>query len=478
MRKTLTVTLFTILATTLVGCSTAGSPLPADLSTTSQMPPSSTASVTSSLGADSGTGSEAPTSSATADDTSSSPGSSSASSAPPTDSTASSATAGQGWQPDSAVTDALQQGSWTSLGSVLFTTSMTSDGTLNQFVVPGVGLVDVPDAELRGDDADDLRGTLFTTVGTGGSLLLVGLTQAHVPASGLNPERWESRLVVVDPRTGQVLRRITLGQSRSTVDDMRLTGSPTGTRVAVLVNVLTDANADSDSSDPVYEVLVVDAATGTIVSRTPGILRGAVAGGYSIEVPHPNDKRSGENCNEIISYALDTGKVLARLDARTLPRNTLGVCAEVDADSDPGAHDQDRSSPVVWLTSTLDLEQTVHATIDGVTGAPLTLPYNRLAGTYLVDQAGGQAVNVGSGDPVTVSDLKTGKTLFSLSKARSAALVARAEALHDGKLYLDTTDALVVVDVASGQTIDAKADRYPKAVLDGGYVWWSDGTIG
>lgn len=477
VRKTLTTSLFALLTTTLVACSTSGTPLPISTTTSTSVSTSSpeSAPVTSS-DAGSDTGQLGPTTQS--DDASSDSASSATEPVPSSDSAAASSGTNQSWQPDADVTQALQDGGWTSIGSVLLSTNLTSDGNVNAFIVPGVGLVDVPDAELRGDDADDLHGTRFTTVGTGASLLLVALTQAHIPASGLDPERWESRLVVIDPRTGQAARRVDLGQSPHTVDDLKLTGTPAGSRVAAMVNVVTSGDADSDSPDPVYQVLVIDASSGTIVSRTTGTLRGTVAGGYSVEIPHPNKDRSGEDCDEIVSYALDSGKELGRLDAKTLPRNALGQCAGVDADSDPGAQDQDRSSRVVWLTSTLDAVQTVHATFDGVTGAPLTLPYSRLAGAYLVDEGRGQAVNVGSGDPVTVSDLSTGKALFSVSKARSAALVAAAKGLHDGKLYLGTTDALVVVDVASGDVVDEHADRYPKAVLDGGYIWWSDDTIG
>ena len=134
---------------------------------------------------------------------------------------------------------------------------------------------------------------------------------------------------------------------------------------------------------------------------------------------------------------------------------------------------------IVWFTTTsgMGVDTKLVSTIDGATGETLKVPWIQQVADNEVDMVAGQIVASTSSGAVTVYDIHSGKTLFSVSAQRRDELGANVEALAGGLLYLDTTSGLVVVDVKSGKVTDKNAPRYPKATLDGGYVWWSDNTI-
>lgn len=332
------------------------------------------------------------------------------------------------------------------------------DGEANLYVI-GIGKVALSAKTLLPGKA--IAAQSYTSIGTPEKPLIAGVVQYRQPASGLDPEKYVSVLLAINPATSTVLKQTEVLRDDTEYGVAKnITGSAGNAVSFYFSNPKTN-----DSTTRAY-----DAMTGTMLWERAGYTTASVTGAVALESEGPGVNSGGDPCQKVTGVDIATGKDLYSVNYIDISRQ----CSNINIGwSAKGGMTVGRAVGMKYVHVSGEQDRNFNA----LTGAPVTLP----------DQVQGvdplSSLVVGSPShayidraPFIVTDSSTGEEKFTLDKERAQQLDADVEALHGGKLYLKTTDQHPVVDIATGKTIEDNAKRYPICAV-GQWTYWSDGML-
>lgn len=315
----------------------------------------------------------------------------------------------------------------------------------------------------------------WTIVGPAGETYLAGLVETRVPASGLDPERWETSLISVGVRedTGELLAEVPIvtATCASAVRPDTLAGSGVDV-VAASVSMENDVRCASEEK----YTAAWNLRTGAVQWRQDGV----TPAGETLDTvlswdADPADTR----CDRVTGRAVADGQVLFVYSGAE-HRVDKYRCTVSVPDHDLSAVFESQAQKGWLWTVDIDFDDDdAHSvSYDARTGEPRHVRQPVVA----YDATTGAAVAVGW-DPtrrvdrgLEVYDVRTGETLFSLDQDRYDDLDAHPLSLVAGVLYLDTSDQRLAIDVSTGDVVADDVDVYPLTVV-GDFVYLSDGTL-
>lgn len=312
----------------------------------------------------------------------------------------------------------------------------------------------------------------FEGYSVGGSEIkpfVVGVIVVRQPAVNLDPEYFETFVVKVDS-AGDLVASNSIARSDVAPSPTVVAGTVDSS--AVVYGVY-EENSDSSYADPLTYAFSAD--SGELLWKEPGLILAAtrrmvvVAGS------------EGEYCD---AQGVDnaSGTVYFSLTPEQYGTDCLDIEAEwrignaVLTDTAVGERYFDLSLDSLDDDSLEDLPNEV---FDSTTGEAARLPDT----VSFVDPLSSLVVNTpatflaetADDSKLIVMDAASGEEVFSLAGDRVQALSAEPLFLLGRMLYLQTTDAVLVVDCDSGEVTDPDVFAYP-VDFAGGIVKLSDGT--
>ncbi|MBG0738994.1 hypothetical protein IV500_06095 [Paeniglutamicibacter antarcticus] len=331
------------------------------------------------------------------------------------------------------------------------------------FYVIGTGPIKISAATLL--PGKETTTELYTSIGTEAKPMIAGAVEYRAPASGLNPEKYVTALLAIDPTTGTVVKQTDVLSADRRDNVKNLTGSSSGTAIAFSE----DASKIGGPDIPVM-TFAYDIMSGQKLWERAGNSMANVFGALTIVEEGKGKTQQGYTCPRAVGIDVETGKDLFSVDYidHGTPCTNPSIGSSVPGAFLPGLSEAFRYTR---------LNGTPDAAFDSHTGAPVTLP-KRILG---VDPRSTLVVALGEGayidpTPIIVSDAATGETKYTLDAATATKLAAKVDGLYDGKLYLKTTDQNPVVDVATGKVITDTTKRHPLGAVDS-WTYWSDGAL-
>ena len=326
----------------------------------------------------------------------------------------------------------------------------TPDGV--EFFTPGVGPTSFtyPDFDAL-EDSDDLSlrgGVTFT--GPVNDLWFASLAFQRTPASGTTPESYALVSVAAQPGDEPVITEL-WPLTNPTYDSVTISTTSSGPAIGIAQT--------SGSSDDGEVAAGVNLETGQIIWRYDG--------GESDDDPMMDtmlvmvDQVEGfsiTGCWDGYGVDIATGEVLFRTE--------LEPCSYWSA----GYQDY-----------TLGADQgNDYRVYDRVTGAPLLGWRDQGAynGGLRYDPIGhlGMTGDYDWSEELRVFDTGSGEVLYTMPYDQVKALYLSARTLWDGKIYATTTDAMIVLDARTGETLADDVDWYPLTGV-GGWTLYSDGLF-
>ncbi|MDQ0733202.1 hypothetical protein [Arthrobacter sp. B1I2] len=301
----------------------------------------------------------------------------------------------------------------------------------------------------------------YTSIGSMEKPLIAGIVQYRQPASGLDPEKYVSVLLVIDPATSSVLKETEVLRDDTEFGVAKnLTGS-NGNVVSFYFN----APQNDDGITRAY-----DAMSGKMLWERPGFTTASVTGAVALQSVGPGFNSGGDPCYKATGVDIATGKDLWNVNYIDVARG----CSNINIGwTSKGGMTVGRAVGMKYVHVSGEQDSNFNA----LTGAAVTLP-DQVASVDPLSSlvAGSPAHAYIDSAPLIVTDAASGDEKFTLDAERVKQLNAQVEALHGGKLYLKTTDQHPVVDIATGKTIEDNAKRYPICVVRQ-RTYWSDGML-
>ncbi|WP_208545134.1 hypothetical protein [Rathayibacter sp. VKM Ac-2760] len=299
----------------------------------------------------------------------------------------------------------------------------------------------------------------------------VGLVEVRKPASGLDPEQFDTALVTVDVTAPglTVERRESVSLSGCRGMSGLLLGSSAD---AVAVQVAVAADAQSCSAPTSVATVGFDPSTGAELWRATGDSSARGFGGVVLRTATDVDE---PHCAIYDAYDIATGSKRWSLDTHSVARPS-SVCGSVTVRAEAGSLAGGLDSSLFRVT--VDSQDGLDTAYSIATGAPVVRPDPLVA----VDALGGSALSESSSASglgtagIAVTDLTTGAVLYSIDPDRVADLDARARGLLDGILYVETSDQDLAIDVATGTVVDEAAAVRPLGANEK-WVYFDDGAL-
>jgi hypothetical protein len=304
----------------------------------------------------------------------------------------------------------------------------------------------------------------WTVAGTPGSSYLVGMVEIRHPASGLDPETWETRMVAVDIRVAPM--EVTAENEIVSAPCDEMTSDVTGSRAdAVATQIRLECGFQAETMVHGFNPLSGRELWTVDGWQAAEAIGSVVAGNYSVLGPD-------RHCFAYWGIDTVTGRELWRVDGSQIAVEGR-TCEEFGIyDIVYGAGYPNRSQlGHSWHLGASYSEQDFDFEVDG--GEPLLI---RQPFEWFDPVTGYAAVR---GDGIHVYDPATGETIFEVDADRTEALGARPAALIGGRLFLDTTDQHLEIDVESGEIVTESAVRigYALGVLGEQWAYFPDGVL-
>lgn len=312
---------------------------------------------------------------------------------------------------------------------------------------------------------EDIEFEGYSVGGPDNQPFVVGVIVVREPAVDLDPEFFETMVVKVDLR-GELVAKTSVNKSDQAYTPNEVVGT-TGSD-AVLFSKY------HDNGDATY---AYDADSGALLWEKPGSI---LAGTREMVVIHEG---VGEYCS--VAHGVDnvSGTVRFSLKPERYDTDCLGIDAlwhignaTVLTQTAVGQRYFNLALEDLGPYASGDLPNQV---FDSRTGEAAQLPDT----ISFVDPLSNLVVNTpatflardADDSKLIVTDTSSGKEVFSLAGRRVQALSAEPLFLLDSRLYVQTTDAVLVVDCNSGEVVDRNISAYP-VDFAGGIVKMSDGT--
>lgn len=331
------------------------------------------------------------------------------------------------------------------------------------FYVIGKGPVKISAAALL--PGKQISTELYTSAGTEAKPIIAAAVEYRAPASGLDPEKYVTVLLAIDPSTGSLVKQTEVLRENLRDNAKSLTGSSDGAAVAFSTD-------QSNITGEPAKTKAYDVMSGQKLWERAGYSRSNVFGALTIEVDGKG-VGGGKPCPRAVGVDMATGKDLfsvdyVDLDPEVCQNPTIGASAS--GAFIPGLSEK-------FLYTRIAATGAKEAAFNALTGAPVTLPNSLLAADPRSNLVVGTPAGAYTDEkPFVVTDATTGTVKYTLDAARAGQLRATVDALYGGKLYVKTTDQHPVVDVATGKTITDNAPQYPVGAVDS-WTYWSDGRL-
>jgi hypothetical protein len=341
-----------------------------------------------------------------------------------------------------------EPGSWGVYGDSLY---RTETGKVS-FFTPGVGITSyaIPDFDPLETTQNLSVRTDVTFTGPVDDLEFVALAFQRTPAVGTTPERY-ALVAISAPPGGRPEVHELWELVNTTYDGVQISTTSAAKVIAVA--------QDSGSSDDPEQVAGVDLATGSIIWRYPG--------GVTDSNPMMDtllvmvDRIEGfsiTGCWDGYGVRIATGEVLFRTE--------LEPCSYWGSGSEDFLVAADQGND--------------YRVYDRITGEPLLgwVDQGAYNGGLRYDPLGhlGMTGDYDWREELRVFDTGTGEVVYSMPLSQVNALGLQADVIWDGKVYARTTDAMIVIDARSGDTLADSVTWYPLKGI-GGWTLYSDGLI-
>lgn len=329
-----------------------------------------------------------------------------------------------------------------------------------EFYVVGTGPVTVAASTLL--PGKEITAEAYTSVGTEAKPMIAGAVEYRAPASGLEPEKYVTVLLAIDPATADAVKQTEVLRQDTKNHPQNLTGSRTGTEVAFSVY--------TGISDAPGKTMAYDVMSGKKLWERNGFGHANVFG--ALTIMGDGKPVAGGKCPRATGVDVATGRDLFSVDFSDL--NPADCGRPAIGSSAFGTFDPGMSEKLLYVR--ISGSTSKPSAFNAITGAPVQLPAGLLAADPRSSLVVGQPSGTQDPKPFIVTDAATGDVKYTLDAARVGKLQASVDSLYAGKLYLKTTDQHPVVDVATGKTIIDNAPRYPVGAVDS-WTYWSDGTL-
>jgi len=295
---------------------------------------------------------------------------------------------------------------------------------------------------------------------------LAALVEVNFSAMDLTPARAEMRLVVLGADQRGIQTSVTLSKNEGAGyggPTFELVGS---SEPAIIVNeVYSDFITGDTGSANISRAF--DTSTGKLlwqasgrVDRTLGdiaVLRRITLG---------EESGLGFTCRTLHGIQVSTGRVLWDVDRSWLPAVTEYSCRSIILD--------DALLAERYVLVEVNGESIL---IDAATGTRLNWRSDDDGYDVKADPLSGNIFSPQrDAKPAEVFDPASGEVIFSMQSDQAYALQLYAVSFFDGKLYVTTTDADLVIDAMSGSTLERGWDSWPIA-NPGPWVLFNDGRL-
>jgi hypothetical protein len=385
--------------------------------------------------------------------------------------------------------DVVLPGSWETFDRVLISdavfqnyavSGVLKSGTTNVPVyVPGNGAHTVP---LKADvGVGEVQMQTVNVGGADGSLMLIVETATRLPAHGLEKAASHNQLDSYDIATGKHIATYMFPDSNSEGLIFNLIAATRGDDVAV----------DSAGSNVDRQIVGVNVRTGQRIwdQNTLPIFKTRYLSASSYGTFATTSETGGKSglsaCVRVDGFDTATGSMLWSDDAATIPDkgSTLGECSSIGVkprdQATTGRQGNDFTGMYLevglGMSHGLGADPTEYRIYDGVSGEQLASEDI----TGRLDLVSGYIASqpfVTSYGPVTVKNISTGKTVYSVDQAKVDDLSLELVGIFGGWLYTKTTDGSPVIDVATGKVIADNTSNIPRQTV-GKYTLYTDGTL-
>lgn len=305
----------------------------------------------------------------------------------------------------------------------------------------------------------------YSSIGTENEPLVAGVVQVREPAKGLQPERYVSLLIVIDPVTMEVKSNTEVSSADSDINFPHSFTGSNGNAVAF------DISSQASDGSEVSNTFGYDALTGQRLWEKRSISRGEILGAVVLESESTTwTDNIGEPCRKWTGTDIVTGDPLYTVEAGDLAADCNNVGIYSNGNGGASSYIAEHGEYVRFYGNS-------EVSFDGVNGGKKRIPHEIYAADPLSNLvAGRDAGPVIEPRAINVIDTSTGEIMWTLDAKTTSDLNAAVLSLYDSQLYLETTDQHPVVDVITGETVTDDASRYPLEVVDS-WIYWSDGTL-
>jgi len=293
----------------------------------------------------------------------------------------------------------------------------------------------------------------YSVGGTESDPLVVGLVVVRNPAQGLDPEYFETSVIQIN-MAGTLVASTPVAESDKLDKPRHVVG-------AVDSDAIISIKYDGGETAP--DTIAYSTTDGSVIWEDNGYALAYTRNSVVVV------EDGGDGCTSEVKVIQNaTGNVLRSIGAEEYPADCLAFSPiwRVGAAVLVPSAVAERYFDLRFSEGAHDFPDVV---VDSRTGELASLP----ATVAFADPL--STLVVSDWSPLIVMDAASGEEVFSLSEERSEALGADALFLLDRKLYLETTDAVLVIDCDSGEVTDDNASSYP-IDFAGGIVKMADGT--
>lgn len=296
----------------------------------------------------------------------------------------------------------------------------------------------------------------YTSLGSEESPLLGGVIEYRQPASNLSPQKYVTKLVLIDTKQKKVIRdKEILREDAEKHTAYNLTGSNSSVASVTIFRPGSVVTTGYDFD------------TGEILWQREGMSKGEVLGAVAVQdVGKGTSRYTDEPCLKVTGTDVATGRSLYSFDYAE-----LGNCRDVSVLNPFTGSYLPSGESIRYIR--YQGNETVRD-FEATTGTPITLPANASffdLQSYLVVGA-----DKYSPSAVTVSDCRTGQIKYTLDAELATKLGAKVRRIYNGLLHISTTDENLMINLDTGLIAPDTASRYALSVIDS-WTYWSDGRL-
>ncbi len=400
-----------------------------------------------------------------------------AASAPPSTPTVAPSTA-----PPKPQTIALPDGAWDVFNGALVERGTNGMSVRNSDLVMSLGdTIRVLDEDFSPVELSaaklfpgwDIQDVDSSVVHVDGEPVVVFALNILMPSQGLDPEHLIVKAVVVD-LSGRTVSSTDLPYTGGLCGGMRAIGVGSTSVFSVPLNQTAKEGCYSDDSSDPWETIALDAASGRLVWKLPGVHFPGTRDVLISEAP----RADGYTCQAFTGVDLRTSKTIWTVSAddgdiecgSAAERYSFeSIFGEAPASEPAGGY-------VHFRNDYHDLDKTIR----GLSGASAfyseyTTDYDPISGLAFAYFEGNGGFYPPEAPHVYSPD--TGEDFFQMTTEDAAALDLQPQGFYNSILYLHTTDEYLLIDAITGEQVGTYSPNSIPLKPFGDMVLFSDNTL-